>query len=138
DWSGCINSCTNRVSVKYWLPGWSGSAWLFLWCFTCVFVLQVAVPSFTSSSDMSSETQASTNLGRGQTELGDNKVPFGVNEVRLSAGQWIVAVTIIACVMLCLPALWTRFETFVTGPDYRIPYELSKDYWLYARRLGRL
>ena len=35
------------------------------------------------------------------------------------------------------PALWQKVEHFETGPDYRIPYELSKDYWLYARRLRR-
>src|SRR5262249_47198297 len=31
--------------------------------------------------------------------------------------------------------LWKKVERFQTGPDYRIPYALSKDYWLYQRRL---
>lgn len=31
-----------------------------------------------------------------------------------------------------------KAERFETGPDYRIPYTLSKDYWLYERRLQEL
>lgn len=65
-------------------------------------------------------------------------VPFGVNEVRLSGRQWLVCGAIIGAVMWLLPAAWKRFEQFSTGPDYRIPYELSRDYWLYARRLGQI
>jgi hypothetical protein len=36
------------------------------------------------------------------------------------------------------PALWKKTEPFPTGPDYRIPYALSKDYWLYQRRLKQV
>ena len=36
------------------------------------------------------------------------------------------------------PPLWKKVERFDTGPDYRIPYDLSKDYWLYQRRLQRI
>jgi hypothetical protein len=35
------------------------------------------------------------------------------------------------------PWLWKQIERFDTGPDYRIPYKLSKDYWLYERGLRR-
>ncbi|MCX7013900.1 MAG: SGNH/GDSL hydrolase family protein [Candidatus Sumerlaeota bacterium] len=31
--------------------------------------------------------------------------------------------------------LWERIERYETGPDYRIPYDLSNDYWLYERML---
>jgi len=31
-----------------------------------------------------------------------------------------------------------RIERFDTGTDYRIPYDLSKDYWLYGRRLSQV
>jgi hypothetical protein len=58
--------------------------------------------------------------------------------VRLNARQWLIAVAIIACVMGLTPVWWQHFEKFPTGPDYRIPYELSKDYWLYARRLRQV
>ena len=34
-----------------------------------------------------------------------------------------------------VPRMWKRFESFNPGPDYRIPYSLSKDYWLSQRRL---
>lgn len=66
------------------------------------------------------------------------KVPFGVNEVRLTPRQWLAALIIIALVVLLTPKLWPRFERFDTGRDYRIPYELSKDYWLYGRRLRQV
>jgi len=65
-------------------------------------------------------------------------VPFGVNEVRLNAGQWLAAAGIIAVVVLLTPRLWERIERFDTGIDYRIPYDLSKDYWLYGRRLRQV
>ena len=65
-------------------------------------------------------------------------VPFGVNEVRLTTPQWLVAAGIIVLILLGTPKLWKQIERFDTGPDYRIPYDLSKDYWLYARRLGQV
>ncbi|HIL71512.1 MAG TPA: SGNH/GDSL hydrolase family protein [Verrucomicrobia bacterium] len=37
-----------------------------------------------------------------------------------------------------LPILWTRIEPLPDGNDYRLPYELSKDYWLYERMTGTL
>jgi hypothetical protein len=65
-------------------------------------------------------------------------VPFGVNEVRLTTPQWLVAAGIIVLILLGTPRLWKQIERFDTGRDYRIPYDLSKDYWLYARRLGQV
>jgi hypothetical protein len=67
-----------------------------------------------------------------------SKVPFGVNEVRLNAWQWLATFLIVALVILLTPWLWERLERFDTGPDYRIPYDLSKDYWLYGRRLRQV
>lgn len=61
-----------------------------------------------------------------------------VNEMRLSARQWLVALVIIVLAMLAIPRIWRVVERFETGPDYRIPYSLSKDYWLYERRIGTL
>jgi len=65
------------------------------------------------------------------------EVPFGVNEVRLDAWQWVATVVIVALILLLTPRLWGRLERFDTGPDYRIPYQLSKDYWLYGQRLSQ-
>ena len=66
------------------------------------------------------------------------EVPFGVNEVRLNGRQWLATGLIVGLVALLTPRLWPRLERFDPGPDYRLPYELSKDYWLYGRRLQQL
>src|SRR5580704_14181981 len=58
-----------------------------------------------------------------------------MNEMRLNARQWALALGIILLAVFLTPRLWKNVERFDTGPDYRIPYDLSKDYWLYQRRL---
>jgi lysophospholipase L1-like esterase len=40
-------------------------------------------------------------------------------------------------ILLATPVAWKHLERFDTGADYRIPYALSKDYWLYERHLER-
>lgn len=67
-----------------------------------------------------------------------SEVPFGVNELRLNARQWAAAFLIVAAVLVLTPWVWARYERFETGPDYRIPYDLSKDYWLYGRRVDQV
>lgn len=64
--------------------------------------------------------------------------PFGVNEMRLSGREWMAALAIVIACMLLVPHVWKRFEPLHAGPDYRIPYDLSKDYWLYQRRIEQL
>lgn len=66
------------------------------------------------------------------------KVPFGANELRLNGRQWVVSLGIALLVIIGIPRVWPRIERFQTGPDYRIPYELSNDYWLYGQRLRRV
>ncbi len=61
-----------------------------------------------------------------------------VNAMRLTARQWLAVAVIVALVLTLTPWLWKKIERFDTGTDYRIPYALSKDYWLYERRLDRL
>jgi hypothetical protein len=61
-----------------------------------------------------------------------------VNAMRLSARQWLAVAGIVTAVLLATPWMWKKIERFDIGPDYRIPYALSKDYWLYERRLDRL
>ena len=61
-----------------------------------------------------------------------------VNAMRLTARQWLAVAAIGALVLTLTPWLWKKIECFDTGPDYRIPYALSKDYWLYERRIERL
>ncbi|MGA2032468.1 MAG: hypothetical protein ABSG68_09445 [Thermoguttaceae bacterium] len=64
--------------------------------------------------------------------------PFGVNAMRLSGRQWLLVAAILLGCCLGIPRLWKRIERFDTGPDYRIPYALSNDYWLFQRRLERI
>lgn len=55
------------------------------------------------------------------------------NAIRVSSRQWLAVAGILLALMLAAPALWRHVEPFRPGPDYRIPYELSSDYWLYRR-----
>ena len=61
-----------------------------------------------------------------------------VNEVRLNGRQWGIALVLFVLIATLTPRLWMRLEAFPTGLDYRIPYALSRDYWLYERRLEQL
>jgi len=65
-------------------------------------------------------------------------VQFGVNEVRLNGKQWLLTLAILAVVIWSVPRIWKRWQVFPIGSDYRLPYELSKDYWLYQRRLEQV
>ena len=58
--------------------------------------------------------------------------------MRLTARQWLIVFAIVTLVLVVTPWIWKKVERFDTGPNYRIPYALSKDYWLYERRLDRL
>lgn len=61
-----------------------------------------------------------------------------VNAMRLNARMWTGVAALVGVILVATPLLWKKIERFETGPDYRIPYALSKDYWLYERRLERL
>lgn len=62
----------------------------------------------------------------------NDKMPNS-NAVRLTWGQWLVVGAILLALLISAPTLWTHVEAFDPGPDYRIPYALGSDYWLYAR-----
>ncbi len=62
---------------------------------------------------------------------------FASHEVRLSARQWLVVGIAAALTLLLMPRVWPALEPFEPGPDYRIPYELSEDYWHFERYVGR-
>ena len=65
------------------------------------------------------------------------EAPF-VNGMRLNAWHWTVVFGVILLVVSLTPSIWKQLERFDAGPDYRIPYALSKDYWFYQRRLERI
>ena len=79
-------------------------------------------------------TGEATSTGRGEKPAGGRiDLRFGSNAVRLSAVQWLIAAAIVVAALLAAPALWEKAEPFAPGPDYRIPYSLSSDYWLFSR-----
>jgi hypothetical protein len=61
-----------------------------------------------------------------------------VNEVRLNGKLWCIALAIIALALLAMPRIWKWVERFEITADYRVPYSLSRDYWLYERRLEHI
>jgi hypothetical protein len=63
---------------------------------------------------------------------------LSVNEMRLTGRQWLATILIVTAFACGFPTVWKHLEPFPTGPDYRIPYALSRDYWLYERRLDQL
>jgi len=61
------------------------------------------------------------------------EVEFSSNSLRLSGCEWIF-VGIVVLALFCFgPTLWERMEKFEPETDYRLPYELGNDYWLYSR-----
>jgi hypothetical protein len=64
-------------------------------------------------------------------------VPFSSNALRLSPRQWIIAIALIGLLFWLIPIVWRWAEPFEPGPDARIPYSLSDDYWLYNRYCRR-
>lgn len=63
----------------------------------------------------------------------ESQIPFSSNSIRLSLFEWLVAAIIFTLICCFAPGLWERLEKFEPGPDYRIPYDLSSNYWLYDR-----
>ncbi len=67
--------------------------------------------------------------------MGD--VPYGATEMRLNARQWLATFGLLVVIVLVTPVIWEKAEHFDPGPNYRIPFDLSRDYWLYARWIQR-
>jgi hypothetical protein len=59
------------------------------------------------------------------------------NAIHLNGRQWIGVGLFAIAMILLAPIVWQRIEPMKVEPDYRMPYELSEDYWLYDR-LSRL
>jgi hypothetical protein len=54
------------------------------------------------------------------------------NAVRLSGREWL-AVGVFTVMLFLLPSAWKQWEPLPRDPDYRMPHDLSNDYWLYER-----
>jgi len=55
------------------------------------------------------------------------------NAIRLSGREWLGLGVFMAAVFVLVPVLWRRAEKLEMGPDYRIPFALSNDHWLWGR-----
>lgn len=66
----------------------------------------------------------------------EERLPI-TSEMRLSVRQWAIVVAMVALVVIETPWLWKQVERFDIAPDYRIPYQLSNDYWLFDWRLQK-
>jgi len=59
--------------------------------------------------------------------------PFSSNCLRLSLAEWLVVIIVIGVIAYLTPVLWQRVEKFEPGPDYRLHYDLSSDYYHFQR-----
>ena len=66
-------------------------------------------------------------------EVNEAGAPFSSNNLRLSGREWIVAAIVCSAILFFGHVLWGRLEKFAPGADYRLPYKLGNDYWLYGR-----
>ena len=55
------------------------------------------------------------------------------NAFRLGGREWAVVVVFAAALYFLAPAAWRRMEPLDLKQDYRLPYELNSDYWLWSR-----
>lgn len=59
------------------------------------------------------------------------------HRLRLSLRQWAAVGVFTLVLLLAAPRVWRAVEPFEAGPTWRMPYELSQDYGLWARRAER-
>jgi len=65
--------------------------------------------------------------------MSNSPEPFSSNAVRLSCREWIWATLIFAVIICLVPGIWAAVESYQPSEDYRLPYPLSDDYWVFRR-----
>jgi len=66
-----------------------------------------------------------------QNNTKNSSTVFSSNGICLNIRQWLfVAIFCIASIIF-LPYIWKGIEKFTPDKDYRLPYQLGSDYWLY-------
>ncbi|MFC1539789.1 hypothetical protein ACFL6H_10230 [Candidatus Latescibacterota bacterium] len=58
---------------------------------------------------------------------------FSSNTIRLSWKNWGAVICFFIVIFFLISPFWRTIEKFNPSPDYRLPYLLSSDYWLYRR-----
>ena len=58
---------------------------------------------------------------------------FSSNAMRLGWKEWVIVVIILLGMLHFIPVFWEKVEKFNPSSDYRLPYVLSNDYWMFAR-----
>ena len=58
---------------------------------------------------------------------------FSSNAVKLSWRHWFVVLCLSAGVFYLLPRVWPAVESFEPSEDYRMPYQMSDDYWVFTQ-----
>jgi len=62
-----------------------------------------------------------------------SSTPFSSNEERLNLCEWVIVLALILGTSWALPLIASALEDFKPGKDYRIPYILSDDYWMFRQ-----
>jgi hypothetical protein len=79
------------------------------------------------------KTENITGIRDGSRSSDNSGPPFSSNCVRLSPSEWLIVAVVLSAVFYLSPMLAERAEKFEPASDYRLPYELSSNYWLYER-----
>src|SRR5262249_34324445 len=78
------------------------------------------------------QTMGERDRGKNDQPAESDVVAFS-NGIRLTGRQWLGVGLFALALIILAPVLWKKVEPFDPGPDYRMPHELSNDYWLYER-----
>src|SRR5262249_11807637 len=90
--------------------------------------------SFTSSFRLKVLRRQESTMGEDTTARPDKpEGPTTSNGIHLSGREWLGAGIFALALVLAGPTLWKQTEKLEVEPDYRMPYDLSNDYWLYER-----
>jgi len=65
--------------------------------------------------------------------MNDAQEPTTSNAFRLTGRQWMGVGLFAVALYVLTPVAWQRAEKLEIAPDYRIPFELNSDYWLWGR-----
>lgn len=65
--------------------------------------------------------------------MSEKEEPTRSNAFRLTLRQWVGLGVFAAALYVLTPVVWRRAEPLELTADYRLPFELNSDYWLWSR-----